>query len=62
MQQLMTEEIAKTVPRFYRQDGAYDPIVQLAARRPSRRAFLLFRDRVFGPILGLSNKISIYNI
>lgn len=24
--------------------------------------FLLFRDRVFGPILGLSNKISICNI
>lgn len=62
MQQLMTEEIAKTVPRLYGQDGADGPIVQLAARRPSRRAFLLFRDRVFGPILGLSNKISICNI
>ena len=62
MQQLMTEEIAKTVPRLYGQDGADGPIVQLTARRPSRRAFLLFRDRVLGPILGLSNKISICNI
>jgi hypothetical protein len=43
MQQLMTEEIAKTVPRLYGQDGADDPIVQLAARWPSRRAFLLSR-------------------
>lgn len=27
MQQLMTEEIAKTVPRLYGQDGAEDPTV-----------------------------------
>ena len=27
MQQLMTEEIAKTVPRLYEQDGAEDPTV-----------------------------------
>ena len=27
MQQLMTEEIAKTVPRLYGQDGAEDPVV-----------------------------------
>lgn len=27
MQQLMTEEIAKTVPRLYEQDGAGDPTV-----------------------------------
>lgn len=29
MQQLMTEEIAKTVPRLYGQDGADDPIVHV---------------------------------
>lgn len=29
MQQLMTEEIAKTVPRLYEQDGADDPIVHV---------------------------------
>ena len=27
MQRLMTEEIAKTVPRLYEQDGAGDPTV-----------------------------------
>ena len=27
MQQLMTEEIAKTAPRLYEQDGAEDPTV-----------------------------------
>lgn len=27
MQQLMTEEIAKTAPRLYGQDGAEDPTV-----------------------------------
>ena len=29
MQQLMTEEIAKTVPRLYEQDGAEDPTVHV---------------------------------
>lgn len=29
MQQLMTEEIAKTVPSLYEQDGADDPIVHV---------------------------------
>ena len=29
MQQLMTEEIAETVPRLYGQDGADDPIVHV---------------------------------
>lgn len=29
MQQLMTEEIAKTVPSLYGQDGADDPIVHV---------------------------------
>lgn len=29
MQQLMTEEIAKTVPRLYGQDGAEDPMLAL---------------------------------
>ena len=47
MQQLMTEEIAKTVPRLYGQDGADDPIVQLAARRPSRRAFFVIPGPCF---------------